>query len=244
MYAVIESGGKQFRVELGSEIEVESLDREPGDTIEFERVLLVADGEEAQIGRPVVDGARVSASVVRQDRGDKLTVFKYRPKARRRVKRGHRQGITLLRVSDIVLGERSAARQAEASRLEDERARAEAEKAAARQAEADRALARRLAKDAEAEKQPPAKAAGTRAGGRSGKPGAKAGQTPKTAETARTRASGTKARDRASAAGTGSRKSGQKASATAPKPSGTTARSRTQAPAPEAKPKRPTRKSS
>lgn len=152
MYAIIESGGKQFRVELGSEIEVDRVDAEPGQTVEFERVLLVADADEASIGRPVVEGARVSASVVRQDRAAKVTVFKYRPKARRRVKHGHRQDFTLLRVSDIVLGDKSAARQAEDARTERERLRAAAEEEAARQAAADRALAERLTREADSEK--------------------------------------------------------------------------------------------
>ena len=93
MYAVIETGGKQYRVELGNEIEVERLDVEAGNTIELERVLLVADGEDTTIGRPVVEGAIVSADVLRQDRGEKLIVFKYKPKARTRVKKGHRAGV-------------------------------------------------------------------------------------------------------------------------------------------------------
>ena len=71
MYAVIETGGKQYRVELGSEIAVDRLDVEPGQTIDLERVLLVADGDEAAVGRPLVEGAKVSANVVRQDRGVK-----------------------------------------------------------------------------------------------------------------------------------------------------------------------------
>ena len=79
MYAVIETGGKQYRVEVGTELEVELLDAEPGKTITLDRVLLVADGDDASIGRPVVDGAAVSAEVVRQARGEKLIVFKYRP---------------------------------------------------------------------------------------------------------------------------------------------------------------------
>ncbi|MDQ3871054.1 MAG: 50S ribosomal protein L21 [Chloroflexota bacterium] len=152
MYAVIESGGKQFRVELGSEIEVERVNAEPGETVEFEQVLLVADADEASIGRPLVDGARVSATVVRRDRTAKVTVFKYRPKARRRVKHGHRQDFTLLRVLDIVLGEKSAARQAEDTRRERDQSRAAAEEQAARQAAADQALAERLAREADSEK--------------------------------------------------------------------------------------------
>ncbi len=145
MYAVIETGGKQYRVEVGTEIEVEYLDVEPGQTLDIERVLLVADEDATAVGRPLVDGARVTASVVRQDRGDKIVVFKYRPKARRRVKHGHRQELTVLRVSDIVHGDRSAARLAEAARSERETAAAAEADAAAKRAAADQALAEKLA---------------------------------------------------------------------------------------------------
>lgn len=144
MYAVIETGGKQYRVEVGTELEVELLDVTPGDAITLDRVLLVADGDAAEIGRPVVANATVSAEVLRQMRGEKTISFKYRPKARRRVKKGHRQELTLLRISDIVLGGRSAAADA-AKAVEDkitERQRLEA--AARRQAEADAALAAKL----------------------------------------------------------------------------------------------------
>ncbi len=145
MYAVIETGGKQYRVEVGSEIEVERLDVEPGQTLEMDRVLLVADGDETTIGHPLVDAAHVSASVLRQDRGDKVVVFKYRPKARRRVKHGHRQELTVLRVADIVHGRRSALQLAEAARTERERLEAAAAEEAAAQAAADKALAEKLA---------------------------------------------------------------------------------------------------
>jgi large subunit ribosomal protein L21 len=151
MYAVIETGGKQFRVELGSEIEVPHMELEPGQTVELGRVLLVADGAEASIGRPLVDGAVVSASVVRQDRGDKIVVFKYKPKARRRVKHGHRQDHTVLRIADISLDGRSAAKEAEAAEAARRAAEAAAAEDARRKAEADKALAAKLAKDADAE---------------------------------------------------------------------------------------------
>ena len=145
MYAVIETGGKQYRVEVGSEIEVEHLDAEPGQTLELDRVLLVADGDATAIGRPLVDEARVSTSVIRQDRGDKVVVFKYRPKARSRVKHGHRQELTVLRVADIVHGSRSALKLAEAAKTERERLEAAAAEEAAERAAADRALADKLA---------------------------------------------------------------------------------------------------
>ncbi len=148
MYAVIETGGKQYRVELGSEIAVERLDGDPGQVLEFERVLLVADDDATAIGQPLVEGARVSASVVRQDRADKVVVFKYKPKARRRVKHGHRQDQTVLRIADIVYGNRSAAKLADAARTERQRLEEAAADAAKEQAAADRALADQLARQA------------------------------------------------------------------------------------------------
>ena len=134
MYAVIETGGKQYRVEVGTELQVELLDAEPGKTVTLDRVLLVADGDEAAIGQPVVDGAAVSAEVLRQERGDKVISFKYRPKARRRVKKGHRQELTILRVSDIVFGGKSAAKSVAKAEADAKTERQRLEEAAAAQA--------------------------------------------------------------------------------------------------------------
>ena len=145
MYAVIETGGKQYRVEVGTELEVEPLDVEPGNTITLDRVLLVADGDQASIGQPLVANAAVSAEVVRQARGDKVISFKYRPKARRRVKHGHRQELTVLRISDITLGSKSAAKAEEKAADEKRTEREELEAAAAQKAAADAALAEQLA---------------------------------------------------------------------------------------------------
>src|SRR6187200_2627459 len=117
MYAVIETGGKQYRVEVGTELEVELLDVEPGKTVTIDRVLLVADGDESTIGRPLVTDASVSAEVVTQTRGPKLISFKYRPKARSRVKKGHRQELTVLRIADITFGGKSAAKAAKKAEL-------------------------------------------------------------------------------------------------------------------------------
>jgi large subunit ribosomal protein L21 len=146
MYAVIETGGKQYRVEVGTELEVELLEAAPGDNITIDRVLLVGDGDESAIGRPLVADAAVLAEVVRRERGDKVISFKYRPKARSRVKRGHRQELMVLRITDVKLGDRSAAddrRKADAA-AKTERQRLE--EAAARQAAEDAALAEKLAK--------------------------------------------------------------------------------------------------
>jgi len=147
MYAVIETGGKQYRVEVGTELEVELLDAGVGESVAFDRILLIADGDTAAIGRPVVANASVAAEIVRRDRGEKLISFKYRPKARRRVKKGHRQELSVIRISDIVLDGKSAAN--EKAKV-DEARRSEREKlqeAARRQAEQDAALAAKLAAD-------------------------------------------------------------------------------------------------
>jgi large subunit ribosomal protein L21 len=145
MYAVIETGGKQYRVEVGTELEVELLDANAGDAIKLDRVLLVADGEQASIGTPLVTGASVSAEVVRQDRAPKVISFKYRPKARRRVKKGHRQDFLLLRITDVVLNGKSAAAALEKAQAEAKTERQRLEEAAKRQAAEDTALAAKLA---------------------------------------------------------------------------------------------------
>jgi len=150
MYAVIETGGKQYRVEVGTELEVELLDAEPGKTITLERVLLVADGDDSTIGRPVVADASVSAEVVSQTRGPKLIAFKYRPKARSRVKKGHRQELTLLRIADITIGGKSAAKDAKKAEDAKQAERSKAEEAAAAQAAKDAELAAKLAVGTEA----------------------------------------------------------------------------------------------
>jgi large subunit ribosomal protein L21 len=160
MYAVIETGGKQYRVEVGTELEVDLLEAEPGQEITLDRVLLVGDGDESAIGRPVVTDAAVSAEVVRQARGEKVISFKYRPKARRRVKKGHRQELTILRITGVRFGKKSAA---DAKRKEEADAKSERqrlEEAAAKQAAADAELAAKLAKQskAKAEEKPAGRA--------------------------------------------------------------------------------------
>jgi large subunit ribosomal protein L21 len=146
MYAVIETGGKQYRVEVGTELEVELLQAEPGDNITLDRVLLVADGDESAIGTPIVADAAVEAEVVRRDRGEKLISFKYRPKARSRVKKGHRQELMILRITDVKLGTRSAAADKRKADAAAKTERQRLEEAAAKQAAEDAALAAKLAK--------------------------------------------------------------------------------------------------
>jgi len=157
MYAVIETGGKQYRVELGTELEVELLDVEPGQEINLDRVLLVVDGDKSAVGQPIVADAAVSARVLRQERGEKTISFKYRPKARRRVKKGHRQELTVLKITDVRLGAKSAAKEAKEAESAAEAERSKVAKAAARQAAEDAALAEKLKarKAAEAEEAAP-----------------------------------------------------------------------------------------
>jgi large subunit ribosomal protein L21 len=158
MYAVIETGGKQYRVEVGTELQVELLDVEPGKTITLDRVLLVADGDTSSIGRPLVADAAVSAEVVRQIRGEKLISFKYRPKARSRVKKGHRQELTVLRISDITLDGKSAARSARKAEEDAKTERQRLEEAATAQAGRDAELAAKLAVGSESGPRAPTKA--------------------------------------------------------------------------------------
>jgi large subunit ribosomal protein L21 len=158
MYAVIETGGKQYRVEVGTELEVELLDVEPGKTITIERVLLIGDGDESAIGRPLVADASVSAEVVNQTRGPKLISFKYRPKARSRVKKGHRQELTTLRIADITFGGKSAAKDARQAEDKARTERVRLEEAATVQAAKDAELAAKLAADKPAKAEPKAKA--------------------------------------------------------------------------------------
>ena len=158
MYAVIETGGKQYRVEVGTELEVELLQAEPGDNITLERVLLVADGDVSAIGTPIVADAAVTAEVVRRDRGEKLISFKYRPKARSRVKKGHRQELMVLRITDVKLGSRSAADDKKKADVAAKTERQRLEEAAAKQAAEDAALAAKLAKAAAPATTPTAKA--------------------------------------------------------------------------------------
>ena len=101
MYAVVSTGGKQYRVVPGQWLEVERLAGEVGDQIALEDVLLVHDGEKAVIGQPLVTGAKVLATIRSQHKGRKVIVFKFRPKQRYRRKKGHRQYLTRLHIDAI-----------------------------------------------------------------------------------------------------------------------------------------------
>ena len=104
MYAVIRSGSRQYRARVGDIVLVERLPAAVGQHLELDQVLLIADGDGARrVGRPHVEGAKVLATVVAQEKGPKLRVYKYRPKQRYRRRAGHRQQYTRLRVDEIVV---------------------------------------------------------------------------------------------------------------------------------------------
>lgn len=102
MFAVIKSGGRQFKVSVGQTLEVERLPIDDGEQIRIEEVLLISDADRSMVGTPYVDDAAVLATVERQTRGEKLIVFKYKSKKRYRHRRGHRQELTVLRIDDIL----------------------------------------------------------------------------------------------------------------------------------------------
>ncbi|WP_221566235.1 50S ribosomal protein L21 [Alkalihalobacillus sp. TS-13] len=100
MYAIIEAGGKQFRVEEGQELYIEKVNGEAGDTITFDRVLMVG-GDDVKVGSPIVDGATVTAKVDKQGRAKKVVVYKFKPKKNYRRKQGHRQPYTKVVIDKI-----------------------------------------------------------------------------------------------------------------------------------------------
>ena len=100
MYAVIVTGGKQYKVEAGDEILVEKLDAEVGAKVDFD-VLMMADGENVTVGKPYVEGVKAAAEVVEHGKGRKVIIFKYKPKKNIRKKQGHRQPYTKVKVLSI-----------------------------------------------------------------------------------------------------------------------------------------------
>ena len=133
MYAVVSTGGKQYRVEAGTELVVERVPGDAGSTITFDRILLVGDGEAVTVGTPVVEGATVSGTVLGEALGPKLIVFKFKQKATYRRKNGHRQHLTRVRIDEIAPPGKKAKPAAKAAEPQaaDEPAKADALEAAA-----------------------------------------------------------------------------------------------------------------
>ena len=104
MYAVIKSGGKQYRVESGAKLRVERLAADVGAAVSFDEVLLVGDGDGVKLGAPLVSGAQVKATVLAQGRDDKVRIFKLRRRKHYQKTQGHRQSFTEVRIDDIIQG--------------------------------------------------------------------------------------------------------------------------------------------
>ena len=101
MFAIIRTGGKQYKVSKDQTITVEKIDAEAGKKVDLDDVLLVTDGKKTTVGAPLVKGAKVTAEVVEQTRGDKVIVFKKQKRQNHRRKKGHRQQLTVLKITDI-----------------------------------------------------------------------------------------------------------------------------------------------
>jgi large subunit ribosomal protein L21 len=104
MYAIIRTGGKQYRVQSGEQVRVEALVAEVGSSVSLEEVLLVGTGDGVKVGAPLVSGAKVKATVVAHGRGDKVKIFKLRRRKHYQKTQGHRQSYTEIRIDDIVQG--------------------------------------------------------------------------------------------------------------------------------------------
>ena len=102
MYAVIQTGGKQYRVKSGEQVKVEMLPAEVGAAVSFDRVLMLGEGDGARVGAPYVDGARVKATVAAQGRGEKVRIYKLRRRKHYAKTQGHRQSFTEVRIDEIV----------------------------------------------------------------------------------------------------------------------------------------------
>lgn len=100
-FAVIETGGKQYKISVGQKLKVEKLGANTGDSLSFDKVLLTADGEDVKVGQPYISGVKVEAKVLKQGRADKVIVFRYHSKTRYRKKKGHRQAFTELEITGI-----------------------------------------------------------------------------------------------------------------------------------------------
>ena len=166
MFAVVETGGKQYKVSPGQTVEVEKLPAEPGDTVELGRVLLISTDDETLVGAPLVDDAKVVARVAPERRGPKIIVFRYKSKARYRRKTGHRQDYSVLTIEDIWANGASllpAKEEPEVAPEEEKATESEAEakktrkrgKAAEEEAEASEAKAAEATEVEEAEAAPP-----------------------------------------------------------------------------------------
>ncbi len=162
MYAVIETGGKQYRVQEGDVITVEKLNVAAGDDITFDKVLLLNDGEKVQVGAPIVEAAKVFGTVVENGKGQKVIIFKYKAKKDYRKKQGHRQPYTMIKIESLSANGKPAPKKVvekpAAEAVEAEKPAVE-KKPAEKKAAAEKKPAAKKAETAEKAKKPAAKKA-------------------------------------------------------------------------------------
>lgn len=161
MFAVVKTGGKQYRVSKGDVIVIERLAGTAGDTVTLDHVLMMGDDKKVDVGTPLVKGGVVTAEIIEQARGDKIIVFKKKRRHNYRRKRGHRQDLTVLRITDIGTGAKKAApkKTAESTEKTDSTASAKTEKKAAPKKAAGESTAKKApAKKAAPKKTAPKKA--------------------------------------------------------------------------------------
>ena len=154
MYAVVKTGGKQYRVSKDDVLTVEKLDGDKGDTLELAEVLAMGDGKSITVGNPLVEGARVAATVLEQKKSDKIVVFKKKRRKNYRRTRGHRQQVTVIRINDI-LAKGEVSKRKEKTAAENDKAKKAPAKAKVKKAPAAKAKAKAKAKT---KKAPAAKA--------------------------------------------------------------------------------------
>lgn len=102
MYAVIKTGGKQYRVAAGDQLKIESLEAEVGSKVSFDEVLMIGNGDDHKVGTPLVDGGKVNAEVVQHGKGDKIRIIKHRRRKHYHKEQGHRQQFTEVKITEIV----------------------------------------------------------------------------------------------------------------------------------------------
>ncbi len=172
MYAVIETGGKQYRVQEGDVITVEKLKVSAGDDITFDKVLVLSDGDKVQVGTPILESAKVFGTVVENGKGEKVIIFKYKAKKDYRKKQGHRQPYTMVKIESLSADGKPAEKKAAVKPAAEAAAAekpAEEKKPAAKKTSADKAPA---------EKKPAAKKASGEKPAAAKKPAAKKAEKP------------------------------------------------------------------
>ena len=143
MYAIIETGGKQYKVQNGDQIKVEKLNAEAGSAVVFDKVLVAGEGADIKVGTPYLEGLTVEGEVVESGKGDKVIIFKYKSKKDYRKKQGHRQPYTLVEIK-AVAGEKAAPKKEEPAVEEKEVEAAPVEEAAAEEVVAEKPIEKML----------------------------------------------------------------------------------------------------